>query len=80
MKWQSIVKCRICKWKLTTYLSGYFIHSIRSYLAEGQKFVTSGATESSETEGAYMWSIIESHVDESDTRLWLHLKHSTSRK
>ena len=27
-----------------------------------------------------MWSIIETHEDESDTRLWLNLKHSTGRK
>ena len=27
-----------------------------------------------------MWSIIESHVDESGTRHWPHLKHSTGRK
>ena len=83
MNWQGIIKCRIFKQKLTTYLFGYFIHNIRLYLAEGQQFVTSGATESSEsivtkTEGAYiaMSSIIESH----DTRLWLHLNHSTGPK
>ena len=54
--------------KLTPYLSGYFIHNIRPYLAEGQKFVTSGATESSEiiivtkTEGPYICSLSLNHM------------------
>jgi len=85
-KWQNIIKCRICKRKLTTYLSGYLVNNIRSHLRDGQKFVTSGATENSKStvvtknEGIYTWSTIESNVDESDTRLWLHLKHSSGRK
>ncbi len=86
VKWQSIIKCRICKQKLTTYLSEYLVGNIRTFLAEGQKFVTSGATGTlasmvvTKNEGPYLWSVIESRVDESDTRLWLHMKHSAGRR
>ena len=67
MNWQGIIKCRIFTQKLTTYLFGYFIHNIRLYLAEGQQFVTSGATESSEsivtkTEGAYICRLLLNHM------------------
>lgn len=86
VKWQSTVKCRMCKRKLTTYLSDYFTRKITPFLTESQKYVTSGATETSTSvlvtkdAGARNWATIKSCVDESDTRLWLHLKHSTGRK
>jgi len=43
MKWQNNIKCRICKRRLTTYLSDY--RKIRPFLTQSQKFVTSGAVE-----------------------------------
>ena len=86
IKWQNTIKCRMCKRRLTTYLSGYFVRKIRPFLTESQKFVTSGATDNfnsvvvTNDTGACMWSTIESRVDESDTRLWLHLRYSAGTK
>lgn len=71
---------------MTTFLSGYFVQNIRPFLTEAQKYVTSGATDTftsvlvTKGAGACAWSTIESGVDESDTRLWLHLKHSAGTK
>ena len=83
-KWQPTIKCRLCKRRLTTYLSDYFVRKIRPFLTNAaQKYMTSGATETSASVmvtregGASKWSTIQSSVDESDTRLWLHLRHST---
>ena len=86
IKWQNTIKCRMCKRRLTTYLSGYFVRKIRPFLTESQKFVMSGATDNfnsvlvTNDTGACMWSTIESRVDESDTRLWLHLRYSAGTK
>lgn len=40
-KWQPTIKCRTCKRRLTTFLSGYFVQNIRPFLTEAQKYVTS---------------------------------------
>ena len=85
-KWQATVRCRVCKRKLTTYLSDYFTRRIRPFLTESQRYVTSGATDTSASvlvtrqEGARPWPTIQSFVDESDTRIWLHLRHSAGNR
>ena len=86
VKWQPTIKCRACKQGLTNYLSSYFTRKIVPFMTETQKYVTSGATETSTSimvtkrEGACTWSNIESSVDESDTRIWLHSKCSAGMK
>ncbi len=85
-KWQNTIKCRTCKRRLTIYLSDYFVKKIRTFLIESQKYVTSGATETfnsvvvTKDTGVCVWSPVESRVDESDTRVWLHLKYSAGTK
>lgn len=66
-------------------LSSYFVDKISPFLTESQKYVTSGATETSAgvvvTKGAGAVSCsIESTVDESDTRIWLHARNSVGSK
>ena len=84
--WRSTVNCRPCKRKLTIYLSGHFVKNIRKHLSPTQKFYTSGAAESSmgvvvtKRGGDSTWTAVECRVDEADTRVWLHLKHSAGTR
>ena len=80
-KWQQILKCRICKRGLTVYLSSYIVNQVGPYLHETQKFITSGATdgpggEVATSAGVCSTQVFECNVSESDTRVWLHAKHS----
>ena len=77
-KWQQILKCRICKRGLTIYLSSYIVNQVGPYLYETQKFITSGATDGPGGEVATSAGVCSTQVfqSESDTRVWLHAKHS----
>ena len=84
-KWKEILKCRACKRSLTVYLSDFFTENIRPFLGESQKYVTSGAAITSSavmvTKGGGVCTCdIESSIDESDTRVWLHSTHSAGTK
>ena len=84
-KWQPTLKCRKCKRRLTMYLSDYLSKNVRPFLKTSQKYVTSGATDTptsvvvTKEEGPRRW-FASCCLDESDTRIWLHSKHSAGRK
>jgi len=44
VKWQSTIKCRMSKRRLTTYLSDYFVRNIRPHLTEAEKYITFSVT------------------------------------
>ena len=85
-KWHDALKCRKCKLALTQFLSAYIVQHIRPLLQGTQKYVTSGATnnghsvEVTKSAGPYTSLQYDSDADESDTRIWIHAKHSTGNK
>lgn len=60
----------------------FIASQIGPLLQKTQKFITSGATEHSsgivvtKSTGLTQSSDFDSNADESDTRIWLHIKHS----
>ena len=85
-KWQETLKCRKCKRGLTHFLSAYIVQHIRPLLQGRQKYVTSGATddghavEVTKSAGSNTAVQYDSDADESDTRIWIHAKHSNGSK
>lgn len=84
-KWQQTINCRTCKGQLTSFLSTYIIQNIGPHLHDSQKYVTSGGMGTQvgkevTRSGVSEPSVYKSDAPESDTRLWLHAKHSAGPK
>ena len=88
-KWQEMLKCRKCKRGLTTFLSSYICDNIILPRMD-QKFITSGATGTADAleitktptgkkNDKKHTTVYSSNTSESDTRVWLHAKHSEGR-
>ncbi len=85
-KWRdNVLNCRVCKRNLVVFLSQYFIKSVGTSLTQGQRFVTAGGFEESDGGKAYCVEHqsrpepdprLACNAEETDTRLWLHVKHS----
>lgn len=84
-----MLKCRVCKRQLISYLGDCLLRLTPEFLQGTQKVVISGAY--SEEDQDLAWSTTKSAVEvqeecyttnaeEADTRVWLHLKHSTGTK
>ena len=88
VKWNDTLKCRKCKRALTKFLSSLFIKKIKTWLHPGQSFITAGATADDSDEAIivtkhsdpYIYPALRSNAEESDTRIWLHIKHSAGSK
>ena len=81
-----MLNCRKCKRALTTFLSSYITDNVKPLLQEGQRFVTSGATDTAggvevrNSIGKCQAPAFNCTADESDTRIWLHVKYSAGEK
>ncbi len=82
-KWRSLLGCRDCKKKLTSFIASEMLKICHDFLKEGQKLFTNVR------ETAY--SVIafgtpepepnlRTNADEGDLRVWLHSKQSTANK
>ena len=81
---ENILSCRKCKRRLVVLLSKFFLATILQNLAPNQKFVTAGGFEGIDHKGYAVQQLdipqceplLTSNGEETDTRLWLHVKHS----
>ena len=87
-KWSDTLKCRQCKRSLTKFLSAFFVKRIKPSLNNTQSFVTAGAMEDDSNEAILVskdldphpYPLLKSNAEESDIRVWLHVKHSAGFK
>ena len=87
-KWNDTLKCRKCKRALTKFLSSFFIKRIKPSLNNKQSFITAGAMADDSDEAIFIskdsdphiYPALRSNAEESDTRIWLHVKHSAGLK
>lgn len=88
-KWQDTLKCRQCKRNVTVFISQFILQNIKPYLKEEQAFITAGALEdnsdsalavSRTTTRPQANPLLASDAEESDYRIWLHVKHSSGNK
>ena len=82
---ESILSCRKCKRALVVFLSKFFLSTMPQNLAPNQKFVTAGGFEGVDRHKTYVVQqggipqcepLLTCNAEETDTRLWLHVKHS----
>ena len=81
-KWRDHLNCRHCKRQLVVYLGGAFLTVAPELLTCEQKLVVAGCFEkgkalSIESSGVQECSLLTSDAEESDTRVWLHVVHSS---
>lgn len=87
-KWNDTLKCRKCKRALTKFLSSFFTKRIKHSLNDKQSFITAGAMADDSGEAILVgkdldpriYPALTSNAEESDTRIWLHIKHSAGVK
>ena len=86
-QWNDTLKCRKCKRALTKFLSSFFIKRIKP-LNDKQSLITAGALAEDSNEAIivsrdsdpHIYPALRSNAEESDTRIWLHVKHSAGLK
>ncbi len=89
LNWRNVLDCRECKRKLVTYLGDCFLRLAPDLLEGEQKIVIAGVDDD-DIDKDCAWSTTSSAIErsekslkcnaeESDTRLWLHVKQSTGR-
>ena len=87
-KWSDTLKCRQCKRSLTKFLSAFFVKTIKQSLNNTQSFITAGAMENDSDEAILVskdldphpYPLLRSNAEESDIRIWLHVKQSAGSK
>lgn len=83
-RWRTVIECRCCKKRLTTFISEEMLKQGKTYLSKNQTLVTNIGERAYSTSGEGTPKPepdLRSNSDEGDLRVWLHCKHSTgSRK
>ena len=83
-----MLKHRMCKRRLTQFLSAFFVKNIKQYLKEDQKFIVAGATHDNGTEAVvvtrttpspYVSEALTSKAEETDVQIWLHVLQSSAQ-
>ena len=86
-KWrETFINCRECERNLVKYLGKFILDNIATYLNTFQRVYVAGATDNH-----LCWYVqgrnspqpeprFSSNAEEADTRVWLHVKNSTSSK
>lgn len=86
-KWrENFINCRKCKRNLVIFLGEYFLQNASTYLGQDQKVYVAGAFEGENFDTAYFVTrennnrhadpAFLSNAEETDTRLWLHVKQT----
>ena len=82
-KWRSVLDCRSCKKKLTTYIADEMLTLIQRFLHGNQQFVTNIDQEAFSVSFGATRSFcpsLRSNADEGDLRVWLHCMHSSKTR
>lgn len=87
-KWrENVINCRNCKHSLVLFLTQFFLQNVRKYLQPEQLFYVAGGFEGSIEDTAWFVTsennpqpdpAYSSNAEETDTRLWLHVKRTTT--
>ena len=89
-KWrEDLLNCRACKRSLVKFLTQYFLHYMCKNLQEDQTLYIAGGFEDEITDTCWYVQYktkpqpdprLKSNAEETDTRLWLHVKQSQCTK
>ena len=84
-KWREYLHCRYCKRQLVLYLGKALFHVVPPVLHGDQRVVTAGCYNggramSISTSGVEECPLLVCNAEESDTRVWLHVLHSSGNK
>ena len=87
-KWRdSVINCRTCKRNLTVFLANYWFHKASQYLQSNMVLYVAGGFEGDIEDTTWFVSgqsspqplpLYRSNAEETDTRLWLHVHHSSA--
>ena len=79
---ENYLNCRQCKGNLVLFLGNHFLKTASTYLGTNQILYIAGAFEGAISDTAWFVNdpqpdpLFTSNAEESDTRLWLHVKKS----
>ena len=87
-KWrENVINCRNCKRNLVLFLTQYFLHKTPRYIQDGKVLYVAGGFEGSIEDTAWFVSSDNNpqpypaytcNAEETDTRLWLHVRKTSS--